>query len=105
VSIIGGENALDTTFIRIGRPFFDRDHGLCFSAYAVGWGYGAFSLEATVAHEVLGSVDLSPRQILLAFLIEQASVRAAVQRAARPGCGERIRLAADDFHCPARHGS
>ncbi|MFL9929139.1 hypothetical protein P0D88_07730 [Paraburkholderia sp. RL18-103-BIB-C] len=96
MSIIVGENAVDTTLIRLGRPFFDRENALCFSAYAFGWGYCAFSLEAAVAHEVLGSIDESPRQILLAFAIGQARIRKAVHRAARKH-GERIRLTPGDF--------
>lgn len=97
MSIIVSENARDTTFIRIDRPFFDHDNALCFSAYAFGWGYCAFSLDCFVVQEVLGSVDRSPRQVLLAFRIEQARIRSAVRRAARPRCGERIRLTAGDF--------
>ncbi len=97
MSIIVGENAVDTTLIRLGRPFFDRENTLCFSAYAFGCGdIARFSLEAAVAHEVLGSIDESPRQILLAFAIGQSSIRKAVNRAARQH-GERIRLTPGDF--------
>jgi hypothetical protein len=97
VSIVVSDHAPGSTFIRIGRPFFDRDDTLCFSAYGIGWGYCAFSLEAAVAHEVLGSVDPSPRQILLAFGMGHARIRGAVCRAIRPRHGERIRLTAGDF--------
>ncbi|NKJ50098.1 hypothetical protein CIC12_25895 [Burkholderia sp. SG-MS1] len=83
--------------MRIGRPLFRRDDTLCFSAYGFGWGYRAFALDAGVAHEVLGSVDPSPRQILLAFGMGHARIRAAVCRAARPRHGERTRLTVDDF--------
>lgn len=97
MSKIVRDKAVDTTLIRIGRPFFDRENTLYFSAYAFGWGYCAFSLDPEVAHEVLGSIDQSPRQILLAFAIGQVKIRKAVHRAARQQDGQRIRLTAGDF--------
>lgn len=97
MSILASDRALDMTSLRIGRPFFNHDDALCFSAYGFGWGYRAFSLDTVVAHDVLGSVDESPRQVLLAFAMGRTRILTAVCRAARPRCGERVRLTACDF--------
>ncbi|NML30537.1 hypothetical protein [Paraburkholderia antibiotica] len=88
---------MDTTFIRLSRPFFDRHDALCFSAYAFGWGYCAFSLDPTVADEALGRAGQSARQRRVGFAVSRARIRDAVRRAVRRGCGERVALDVDDF--------